>query len=59
MRVCAEVQGRSALETHHDGRFSTIVAAGGDRPIAQSLCESCGQCVAKCPTEALVPKQYD
>jgi formate dehydrogenase alpha subunit len=59
VRVCAEVQGRSALETHHDGRFSKIITAGGDRPIAQSLCESCGQCVAKCPTGALVPKQYD
>ncbi len=59
VRVCAEVQGRHALELYHDGRFSKVVTAGGDRPIAESLCESCGQCVAKCPTGALIPKQYD
>jgi predicted molibdopterin-dependent oxidoreductase YjgC len=58
VRVCAEVQGRSALETFSDGRFSKIVTAGGDRPIVESLCESCGQCVAKCPTGALVPKKF-
>jgi formate dehydrogenase alpha subunit len=57
VRVCAEVQGRHALDHYRDGRFSRIVTAGGERPIIDSLCESCGQCMAKCPTAAIVPKQ--
>jgi formate dehydrogenase alpha subunit len=59
VRVCAEVQGRRALEIQHEGRFSKIITAGGDKPIAESICESCGQCVAKCPTGAIVPKKFD
>jgi predicted molibdopterin-dependent oxidoreductase YjgC len=59
VRVCAEVQGRRALEIHHEGRFSKIITAGGDQPIIESICESCGQCVAKCPTGAIVPKKFD
>jgi len=59
VRVCAEVQGRRALEIQHEGRLSRIVTAQGDKPIAESICESCGQCVAKCPTGAIVPKKFD
>ncbi|UCE54462.1 MAG: formate dehydrogenase subunit alpha [Desulfobacterales bacterium] len=59
VRVCAEVQGRRALEIQHEGRFSKIIPTGGDKPIADSICESCGQCVVKCPTGAIVPKKFD
>ena len=59
MRVCAEVQGRNAIEVSLNGSYSKIVTAGGDVPIVESLCESCGQCVAKCPTGALVPNKFD
>ncbi len=59
VRVCAEVQGRRALEIQHEGRFSKIITAGGEKPIVESICESCGQCVAKCPTGAIVPKKFD
>lgn len=59
VRVCAEVQGRHALEIQHHGRFSKITTTGGDLPIADSICESCGQCVIKCPTGAIVPKKFE
>jgi predicted molibdopterin-dependent oxidoreductase YjgC len=59
VRVCAEVQGRQALEVSHNGVHSRIITTGGDMPIIESRCESCGQCVAKCPTAAIVPKRFD
>jgi formate dehydrogenase alpha subunit len=57
VRVCNEVQGVAALEIFNDGLLSKIVTVG-DRPIVESICESCGQCVAKCPTGALMPKDF-
>ena len=59
VRVCKEVQGLGALEIAHDGRFSRVVTTDGDRPIVESRCESCGQCVAKCPTGALLVKKFE
>jgi formate dehydrogenase alpha subunit len=57
VRVCNEVQGLAALEVFNDGLSSKVIAVG-DRPIVESICESCGQCVAKCPTGALMPKNF-
>lgn len=59
VRVCKEVQGLGALEISHAGRFSKVGTVDGDRPIVESKCESCGQCVAKCPTGALLPKKFE
>jgi len=59
VRVCAEVQGLGALEVFNDGQFSKIVTINGNKPILESICESCGQCVAKCPTGALVQKSFN
>jgi len=58
VRVCNEIQGLGALEVFHDGLLSKIITSAGDRPILESICESCGQCVAKCPTGALMPKDF-
>jgi formate dehydrogenase alpha subunit len=58
VRVCNEVQGLGALDVFRDGMWSKIITSAGDIPIAESICESCGQCVAKCPTGALVPKDF-
>ena len=57
VRVCNEVQGVAALEVFNDGLSSKVIAVG-DKPIVESICESCGQCVAKCPTGALMPKNF-
>ena len=58
VRVCEEVQGLGALEVFNDGISSRIVTSGGAKPFLESICESCGQCVAKCPTGALMPKDF-
>lgn len=50
VRVCSEVQGVGALSVVH--RVGTAQGHGG--PLLETICESCGQCVASCPTGALV-----
>jgi formate dehydrogenase (NADP+) alpha subunit len=59
VRTCQEIQGLGALDIARDGRLSRIVTTGDETPIVDSKCESCGQCVAKCPTGALVPKREE
>ena len=55
VRICAEVQGRDAIHYAYRG-FETKISTMLDRPVLQSTCESCGQCVDICPTGALRPK---
>ncbi len=57
IRTCNEVAGVDALEfafRGHRMRVSTF----GNRPIVESRCESCGECVERCPVGALVPKRF-
>ncbi|MBN1106406.1 MAG: formate dehydrogenase subunit alpha [Deltaproteobacteria bacterium] len=58
VRVCREVQGLGALQIAHNGRLSEIVPVGGDS-ILGSICESCGQCMAACPTGAIMPRSAE
>jgi formate dehydrogenase alpha subunit len=53
--ACDDVQqiGAIALLGRNHG---TKVGVFGDGPMASSVCTSCGQCVATCPTGALRPK---
>jgi predicted molibdopterin-dependent oxidoreductase YjgC len=55
IRTCDEVQGRNSIYYAYRG-LKTTIAAVMDRPVAESNCESCGQCVDKCPVGALYPK---
>ena len=52
VRACAEVQGRFVWRTSQRGA-STQVVAGLDTTMLKARCESCGACVAYCPTGAL------
>jgi predicted molibdopterin-dependent oxidoreductase YjgC len=52
VRACHEITGIDAIELAHRGD-ETTVSAFGDRPILNSRCETCGECVARCPTGAL------
>jgi formate dehydrogenase alpha subunit len=52
IRACAEVQGRFVWEVAGRGSNARIVA-GADRSMLEARCESCGACVAYCPTGAL------
>jgi predicted molibdopterin-dependent oxidoreductase YjgC len=55
VRVCDEIQGRGSIYYAYRG-LKTKIATVMDRPLVESNCESCGQCVDKCPVGALVPK---
>ncbi len=51
-RVCEEVMGVGALGLVHRG-FDTVVKPAMEKPLAESGCVCCGQCVNVCPTGAL------
>lgn len=55
VRTCDELQGVSAIDFAFRG-FATTIATFGCKPLVESRCESCGECVVKCPVGALIPK---
>ena len=57
VKVCRDLQGLGALEIAGAG-FAQHVAGRGDVDIIDSMCESCGQCVDRCPTASLLPKVF-
>jgi len=52
VRACAEVQGRFVWGVGYRGNDARIIA-GADTSMLEARCESCGACVAYCPTGAL------
>ena len=50
--ACEEVQGRFVWGVAYRG-FDERIVAGADVTMLEARCESCGQCVAYCPTGAL------
>jgi len=56
VRTCNEIVGRGNLEFINRG-FKTVVGTFGNKGFADSICESCGECVARCPVGALTPKK--
>ena len=56
IRTCEEVMSVSALGLLDRG-FQSSVEAGFGVPLLDSSCIGCGQCVAVCPTGALIEKQ--
>lgn len=52
VRICDEVMGIGALGLVSRG-FDTVVMPTLEKPLAESGCVSCGQCVSVCPTGAL------
>ncbi len=55
IRTCEEIQGVSAIDFAFRG-FGTTVSTFGNKPLKESGCESCGECVVRCPVGALMPK---
>src|SRR5919109_376425 len=54
--ACDDVQHTGAIALGGRGH-ATRVGVFGDGVLADSVCTSCGQCVAACPTGALRPKE--
>jgi formate dehydrogenase major subunit len=52
VRACDEVMGIGALGLVERG-FDTVVKPTLEKPLAESGCISCGQCISVCPTGAL------
>src|SRR5437667_199184 len=55
VRACEEVQGRFVWGVGNRGDDARIIA-GLDTTMLEARCESCGACVAYCPTGALDDK---
>jgi formate dehydrogenase alpha subunit len=56
-RTCAEITCVGAIDLAHRG-YNVKVSTAGDGQLIDSICQSCGECVAHCPTGALAPKSY-
>ena len=56
VNTCNELVGRGAIDTMNRG-FTSIIGAPFDDNWLTSTCESCGNCVAACPTGALSMKR--
>ncbi|MDP2744076.1 MAG: formate dehydrogenase subunit alpha [Dehalococcoidia bacterium] len=57
IRTCKELVNVGALELVGNLNSARVVGLG-NKPIAESPCISCGQCVDKCPTASLMEKVY-
>lgn len=57
VRTCAEIQGAHAIDFAWRGIETRITPSGGGLWI-DSNCESCGECVVRCPTAALTAENY-
>lgn len=55
VRACAELQGAHAIDFAWRGIDAKITPSGGGLWI-DSNCEYCGECLIRCPTGALAPK---
>lgn len=57
VRTCAELQGVNALTMAGKGN-KTIMSTFMDMPMNEVVCTNCGQCINRCPTGALVERNY-
>ena len=58
VRTCDEIVGVNALDYAFRG-FDTVVSTFGNKGMKESRCVSCGECVARCPVGALMPKVFE
>ena len=55
--VCDTVQGIGVIGANERG-FDTNISCAFDMGLGETSCVSCGQCIAVCPTGALLEKDY-
>ena len=56
VRTCAEITGVGAIDLAFRG-YMNKVATFGDKPLMESICKSCAECMVHCPVGALIPKE--
>ena len=56
VRACHEIACVGAIDLAFRG-YDAKVSTFGDKPILESICQSCGECIEHCPTGALMPKK--
>ncbi|MFC2101778.1 NADH-dependent [FeFe] hydrogenase, group A6 [Bacteroidota bacterium] len=57
VRTCEELQSVSALDVAYRGNKMKI-SAFYEHPLFEVVCTNCGQCVNRCPTGALIERNY-
>lgn len=57
VRTCDEITGVRAIDILYRG-YNSKPGTFDDRPLAESRCVSCGECMVRCPVGALSPKQW-
>jgi NADP-reducing hydrogenase subunit HndD len=57
VRTCEELQSVSALDVAYRGNHMKI-STFFENPLFEVVCTNCGQCVNRCPTGALIEKNY-
>jgi len=55
--ACAVTQGIGVIGANERG-FITNIGSQFNKPLAETACVSCGQCIAVCPTGALTEKDF-
>src|SRR5665809_7482 len=55
VRACDDIQGNDVIGRSGKG-YATTIAFDLNDPMGESSCVTCGECVAACPTGALVNK---
>jgi len=56
VRTCQEITCVGAIDMANRG-YNAKIAAFNDLPLFDSICRSCGECMVRCPTGALNPKE--
>jgi predicted molibdopterin-dependent oxidoreductase YjgC len=56
-RACHEIVGADAIDMAFRGDNATI-SVFGNRGVVESTCEACGECLERCPTGALFPREH-
>ncbi|MDO9510203.1 MAG: NADH-dependent [FeFe] hydrogenase, group A6 [Bacteroidales bacterium] len=57
VRTCSELQAVSALAVSGKGNHMKI-SSFYDHPMHEVVCTNCGQCINRCPTGALIERNY-